>query len=151
MPRLIERTALRLRKIIGRAVNRKRKTKTKTPRISDDPIVDMKFIVDRLYIKPSPIAKPPMGIPNIGFLYVRKAIRKANIAGNGCGKSGIIDRPKSMLTSVIGKIRNLKNSGSGVLSFSFFFGFSFRFLDETPNPRNFPNRNLRRFGSGFSF
>ncbi len=121
-------------------MNRKRKTKTKAPRISGAPSIDMKFILDRLYIKPSPIVKPPMGIPNLGFLYVRKAIRKARTAGNGCGKSGIIDNPKSMLASVIGKIRSLRNSGSGALSFS----FCLRFLNEPRNP------NLRGFGVGFS-
>ena len=137
-------TALRLRKITGRTVKRRRKIKTTAPRVSGAPNIEIKSILARLYISPSPTIKPPIGIPNMGFLYVRNAIRNAKIAGNGCGKRGIIDNAKSILARVIGKIRIRRNSGSALLSFSLVFFFDFGFVNELKNP------SLSRFKTGFS-
>jgi hypothetical protein len=95
----------------------------------------MKFSVDSWYIKPNPMSKVPMGMPNRGFLNVTKATRKAKSIGRGCGKSGISDKPNAMLRSVIANVKILSSRGSEVFSFCFFsfcFGswvFSFFLLN----------------------
>ena len=90
----------------------------------------MKFTVDNWYIKPNPISKVPMGMPNLGFLNVTKATKKARRIGSGCGKSGISDKPSAMLASVIANVKILRGAGSSALSVCFFsLVFSFLFLN----------------------
>jgi hypothetical protein len=95
----------------------------------------MKSIVDKWYIKPNPMSRVPMGIPNLGDLNVTKATRKESKIGKGCGKSGISDSPNIMLTSVSANARILSGVGSSVRSrFSFSFVFCFRFLYHARTP-----------------
>jgi hypothetical protein len=71
-----------------------------------------------------------MGMPNLGFLNVTKATRKARRIGSGCGKSGISDKPSAMLARVITNVRILSGGGSSARSFcSFSLFFSFLFLN----------------------
>ena len=110
---------LRSRKIIGKAVNRKRKRTTTNLRISVLPNIAMKLNSAKLYINPRPISNPPIGIPNTGFFKVTKAIKNARTVGRGWGKSGRMDKPNSMLTNVIPNVKYFIHSGSG--AFGFFF------------------------------
>jgi hypothetical protein len=90
----------------------------------------MKSNVANWYIKPNPISKVPIGMPNLGFLNVTKATRKARRIGSGCGKSGINDKPSIMLASVIANVKILSGAGSSARSFcSFSLFFSLLFLN----------------------
>jgi hypothetical protein len=61
-----------------------------------------------------------MGIPYFGLLNVTKATKNAMMVGNGCGKSGMSDRPSIMLASVITNAKILSGFGSSARSFSSF-------------------------------
>jgi hypothetical protein len=114
----------------GGAINKKRITTTTAIRVDGSPTIVMKSSVDNWYSKPNPISKVPMGMPNLGFLNVTKATRKARRVGSGCGKSGISDKPSIMLASVIANVKILSGAGSRARSFcSFSLFFSFLFLN----------------------
>src|SRR4030042_1328387 len=114
----------------GSAINKKRKTPTTAIRVNGSPTIAMKSNVANWYIKPNPISKVPMGMPNRGFLNVTKATRKARRMGSGCGKSGINDKPSAMLARVITNVKILSGRGSSACSFcSFSLFFSFLCLN----------------------
>jgi hypothetical protein len=118
-------------KMIGGATNKVRKTITTTIRVNGSPTIVMKSNVVNWYSNPNPISEVPMGIPNLGFVNVIEATRKARRIGSGCGKSGISDKPTAMLARVITNVRILSGCGSSARSFcSFSLFFSFLFLNQ---------------------
>ena len=104
----------------GSATNKKRITITTASRVNGSPTMVMKSNVANWYSKPNPISKVPTGMPNLGFVNVIAATRKARRIGSGCGKSGISDNPKAMLARVITNVRNLSGRGSSARSFCSF-------------------------------